>query len=262
MRAILLLYSLFLFGSPSIGQTETNSTKVYIVGTIHTGNKYFGSKKLVKELKKIDPNIILVETSNSFKKVFGLRTANFLRIWHPGIEQLALQKYKSKKADFKVLPFDTLIINRNVYRKELHQNTQKVFNLLLSTSKSKEDSIALLDFLKEYNSYYQDIFNKSLEEINLFTTVDRTRRIEILEDSIIAKQLIKYSKDTMLNKWYFDGRNFWKARNNYMVEQIKKITLANTGQIIVVLTGLNHKYYLVDNLKNISWIRIMELNEK
>lgn len=260
MRYILFSCALFFLHKQCVGQTNTNNSKVYILGLIHKGTKHFGYQELVKKFESINPDIILWEQSIPFKKVFGLGTANFLKIWRPGIEQLALQKFKSQKEHFSVLPFDTIIRNRKAYVRTQQQNRDKFFNLLCSTKKSEPDSINLAEYSKELNSYHNEINNKSLEEINDSTIVSRTRNLYKLEDTKIASILFKYSNDSLLNRWYMNDRNFWIARNTYMAQQIERIALANPGKTIIVLTGLNHKYFLVDKLKNKRDIQLMEIN--
>lgn len=52
-----------------------------------------------------------------FKRVFGLRTADFLKILTPGIEQLSLQKYTALNKDIPIFPLDTVITSRKKYLK-------------------------------------------------------------------------------------------------------------------------------------------------
>ena len=261
MRFVFIIYAIIYLQNLAFAQTDSIAAKIYILGTIHKGNNQFGFKDLVKELEKLSPDIILWEQSVPFNRVFGLRTANFLRIWHPGIEQLALQIYTGKKATCEVMPYDTTILNRKAYRKTIQQNWQKVFDLLSSKEKSKSDSISLAAFFHTYNTYYNDLKNQSLFEINQSATVDKMRELYKLEDSIIARQLIQYSGDSVLNRWYLNERSFWEARNSYMAAQIERIASASPRKKIVVLTGLAHKYILEDKLNNKIGIRLMKLSE-
>jgi hypothetical protein len=261
MRFVFIIYAIILLQNLSFAQTDSITAKIYILATIHNGNNKFGFKDLAKELEKLNPDIILWEQSVPFKRVFGLRTANFLKIWRPGIEQLALQKYTGKKATCEVMPYDTTILNRRAYLKTLQQNGRKVFDLLSSMEKSKSDSISLAAFFHTYNTYYNGLENQSLLEINQSATVDKMRELYKLKDSIIARQLIQYSVDSVLNRWYLNEQYFWEARNSYMAAQIERIASASPSKKIVVLTGLAHKYILEDKLNNKIRIRLMKLTE-
>lgn len=90
-----------------------------IIGTIHSGNSYFNHKTLFNYLEKNNPDVILQEQVTSFKRVFGLRTAKFLRIWKPSIEQLALQKYSTHYKNVEILGFDTAFDSKGNYKKEI-----------------------------------------------------------------------------------------------------------------------------------------------
>jgi hypothetical protein len=239
------LLFIFLFQNKSIGQKDTGTTKVYIVGTIHTGNKKFGHKDLYNELTNLKPDIILWEQSVPFKRVLGLQIIHFLKIGKVGIEQLALQKYTRRNADCQVLPFDTTVNNRRAYVKNLQQNTQKIYDLLAKAEKTKEDSMDFFFLVQEQNSLFADLDNKTIKEINALTYIDKTRHLKEAQEQVVLPLLKKYSTDTTLTDWYAKEQSFWNSRNIYMARQIEKIALANPQKKIVILTGLNHKYILI-----------------
>ncbi len=91
---ITVLITIFRF-TITFGQSETSQTEIIIIGTIHNGNKHFNHRTLIDVLQKVKPDIILWEQSKNFKRVFGIKTANFFGIWKPGIEQLALASQAS-----------------------------------------------------------------------------------------------------------------------------------------------------------------------
>jgi hypothetical protein len=73
--AILLLLQFYFNG---YCQIDTSKTEIIIIGTIHTGNKYFNHNTLYKLLDSLNPDIILKEYNQVYKSVFGLKTATFL----------------------------------------------------------------------------------------------------------------------------------------------------------------------------------------
>ena len=245
--SMMLLLHFFLFKS-SIAQSESINTSVIIIGTIHSGNKHFSHKELFNDLEGIKPDVILMEQSTPFKRVFGLRTANFLGIWKPGIEQLALQRYTAKYGTCVVLPFDTLIKERHKYKRDLQVKTKTVLDTLLEANLTTEDSVTLSNYLIKSNSYYDLILNKSLKEINKKSITDKSRELYQLEKDSINPLVIRYCADSSLTSWYLNDQIFWELRNNYMAKQIRTIANQFRGKKIVVLTGLNHKYFLLDDL--------------
>ena len=81
---------------------------------------------------------------------------------------------------------------------------------------------------------------------------------------MIAPLIKKYLKDTALSKEYENKLLFWNERNNYMARQIENISKLNPKKRIIVLTGLNHKYFLVNKLstKNINTVKLTELGKE
>ncbi len=249
MRYIVALMILLLLNKFSFGQIQNAKTEILIIGTIHNGNKYFDDKTLLKVFKKYNPDIILWEQSEKFKPVFGLLTANKLKILKPGIEQLSLQKYSKFKKTIKILPFGTLIISRANYIKEKIRIHDIFFKKLDEAKKSYIDSTNYANYTSKGNNYYTAFGNLSLLEINKPTYYVTAGELFQLEQEYIIPIAKKYITDTSLVNAFESEMNFWIARNNYMVEQILKYSKLFEGKRIVVLTGANHKYYLMDKLK-------------
>ncbi len=251
MKIILLLLSFVIAGS-SNGQPQPLPSQLTIIGTIHTGNKYFNHKKLLAVLKEIKPDIILWEQSFEFKKVFGLLTANALNIWKPGIEQLSLQKYSRLNKKCKILPYDTAFFNKREYVSTITKNEIKLFEALnkklYNNTMKADDSLAYIKFMTLRNNYYLKMIDTTLERINKKDMMAVTREIYDLDKKLIKNLVQKYVTDSSLINWYASERAFWTHRNNYMVKQIINYTTLYQSKKIVVLTGLDHKYYLLDKI--------------
>jgi len=254
----------FLILSTTSAQNKTSNTRLTIIGTIHTGNKHFDHKTLFKILKEINPDVILQEQSIEYNRVFGLLTGNFLKIWSPSIEDLAVQKYTRFNKKCKVLPYDIFINDRLKYKSEININKDKIFEGL--KIKHSENFITGNDILEFANyasirtDYYNKIWDTTLERINRKDITEMTRIIYNLEKSFIQKLAIKYVTDTTLVNWFTDYINFWNKRNTYMSKKILSYAELYRGKNIVVLTGLDHKYYLLDKIKesNIAGLEIIE----
>ncbi|HVG13628.1 MAG TPA: hypothetical protein VM935_01670 [Chitinophagaceae bacterium] len=246
-QGFMLLLYVFLLKN-SFAQADSISTRIIIIGTVHKGSGHISHKGLFKELKTLKPDVILSEESTPFKKVFGLRTAHFLRIWKPSIEQLAVQKYTSKYSNCVVLPFDTLIKERHKYKRDLQIKTKAVFDTLLKAKLTTKDSITFSNYFIKSTSYYEIIFSKSLKELNEKYIIDKSRELYQIDKDSIKHLVIKYCSDPLLTKWYLDDQIFWELRNMYMARQIRTTASEFRGKKILVLTGLNHKYFLLDEL--------------
>lgn len=248
----------------TLGQTLAPQTEIIIIGTIHTGNKHFNHNTLYKTLKKYKPDIILWEQSTNFKRVFGLRIANFLKIWKPGIEQLSLQKYTAHNKNIKVLPFDTSFTSRRQYIRDRLVIQKAFFESLDNTKMSISDSTIYANYIIKRNHYFEFISNTDLIRINKPDVVDMTRVLYNLEIGYIIPLGKKYITDSLIAKQFEDDLTFWFARNNYMTKKIIEYSKEFEGQRIIILTGLNHKYYLQDNLleQESKTTKIIELEDR
>ena len=71
-----------------------------------------------------------------------------------------------------------------------------------------------------------------------------------MEKTIIAPLADKYVNDKILVNDFKEELSFWIARNDYMVKRILEVARNQNGKKIITLTGVAHKYYLVDKLNN------------
>lgn len=166
MRLLFINIILTFYAPFAMGQSKNSQTEIIIIGTIHTGNKSFNQKTLFDLLKLYSPDIILREQSIKFKRVFGLATANFLNIWKPSIEQLALQKYSRFYKNIQIFPFDTTIPSRRNYIKNLLAVKHSYYGRLSSIKKSDSDSIIFADFDYKRNAYHNLLDTATLTRIN------------------------------------------------------------------------------------------------
>lgn len=235
-----------------------------IIGTIHSGNKYFNHKTLFNYLEKNNPDVILQEQATSFKRVFGLRTAKFLRFWKPSIEQLALQKYSTRYRNVEILGFDTAFDSKGNYKKKIIKFERDFFDSFNNVKKSFADSLVYAEYANKRNEYYNFLFNVNLIRLNKPDVINMTRALYEQEEKYILPLAKKYIQDSSLVNMYEKEMTFWYTRNWYMVKQIKNYSKIFAGKRIIILTGFNHKYFLTDKLlddQNIN-IRIINLSEK
>jgi hypothetical protein len=256
MRSFLIIILLVSKQAVLFGQITSKETELIIIGTRHDGTKKFNHKTLYKLIKRLNPDIILWEQSTEFKRVFGLRTANFLKIMKPGIEQLTLQKYSKRRKAIEIYPFDTTIAFRHNYIKTKTKLDILFFGSLNNVKKSIGDSIKYSEFAIKRNYYYGLTETQTLEKINNPEIFNLAKEIYELNKTLIQPLSRQYLSDTSLISAFEQEQTFWILRNNFMVRQIKKYLIEHQEKKILVLTGLNHKYYLVENLLNDTMINI------
>ena len=277
MPRLLALIILMCICSTIFGQLDSTKTEIVIIGTIHKGNKYFSHKTLYKLLEKLNPDIILNEDTHKFKPVFGLKTATFLKIVKPHIEQLALQTFLKRNRNTILLPYDTTFATQRklkkqrkiefLARKKYIKNSpaikQSFHDNLYNATKTFSDSTIYADFANKHNFYYSFLDTLTLRRINQKDIIDKSRELYYLEEKVILPLGKKYISDSLIVNKFSNEIQFWIARNEYMANQILKYSKQFQGKRIVILTGLNHKYFLLDKLsepkgQNLEIIEFMD----
>lgn len=257
---ILLLVCCY-FNKTALAQTVESVRRITIVGTIHTGNRFFNHHTLYRLLKANSPDIVLREQSESFERVFGLRTGYFLGLMKPSIEQLSLQKYTQQHRQVIVIPYDTVIPNRRAYMASLAVLDTKFHQQLDAAKMTQSDSLIWVQYKQLENNYYTYILNQHLSAINQDSIVGITKALYTMEAALISPLVTRYSTDSSLTAWFEHEQRFWLLRNEYMARQIIQVLEAYPDKRIMVMAGFNHKYLLTDLLrkkygKNIQFLPV------
>lgn len=232
-----------------LSQDTGTPAEIIIIGTIHTGNKKFNHKTLYKTLKEVKPDIILREQDKPYRRVFGLSLAHFLKIKKASIEKLSVQQYARQNKNCVILPYDTTIPNRRGYIKKWIAINNRFFRQLDTVSMSASDSTLYNSFKKINKAYYATVVRSTLAEINHAAFMDRTHHLYEVEKKQVLEMGKVYITDTAAVQDFEKIVLFWEKRNNYMAAQVVKIAKENPGKKILVLCGLNHKYYLTQSLQ-------------
>ena len=203
-----------------------------------------------------NPDIILWEQEDEFKRVFGLLTAYRLKIARPTVEQMALQKLTQKNKSLPILGFDTLFKSKKDYIKKSIKINDSIHEQLYHARLTVEDSLAYDKYAKLRNETLDQYLEGTLSNVNSPAVYEKEISIREMERNIIAPLADKYVYDKILVNEFKEELSFWIARNDYMVKRILEVTRNQNGKKIIVLTGLAHKYYLVDKLKNEPWISL------
>lgn len=248
MKRILLIFCL-LVHLYCLSQPSSTPASLLLIGTVHNGNSQFNHKTLYRLLQALNPDVVLWEQNIPFKKVFGLRTASFLGIWQPGIEQRALQRYTGRNKNCNILPYDTALGNRHVYIATGKKQLAQLYAYLDKARMTPADSSGYSAFRGEEAIYNEVLHRASLAMLNQQPELmEQTKSLYALRAALIAPLANRYLSDTALAKWYHQDQAFWNARNEYMVQQIRQAAKAFPGKKIIVLTGFDHRYFLHDRL--------------
>jgi tetratricopeptide (TPR) repeat protein len=233
-----------------IAAEAEKKTEIQIIGVIHSGNKNINYNALSNFLVEQNPDIILWEQEDEFKRVFGLLTAYRLKIARPTVEQMALQKLTQKNKSLPILGFDTLFKSKKDYIKKSIKINDSIHEQLYHARLTVEDSLAYDKYAKLRNETLDQYLEGTLSNVNSPDVYEKEISIREMERNIIAPLADKYVYDKILVNEFKEELSFWITRNDYMVKRILEVAKNQNGKKIIVLTGLAHKYYLVDKLKN------------
>jgi hypothetical protein len=237
---------IILLSSPKLFQSQTSILEFKILGTMHFGNNNINNKSLYNELEKAKPEIILIEDWKAYKKVRGLRTAKFLRIWKPTVEQMTIQKYKSKHKDVEIIPIDS-IFDHNNYAKNINIKENEIEILIKNTSLSKEEKVLLNKLREKEKIFENEMTNASILELNKKEFVDLFTEFYFERKKFQKDILQKYYSNTALTNWFIQNEIFHNEREKIMSDKINKVICENRNKRIILLVGLVHKNPLQNN---------------
>ncbi|TAH07530.1 MAG: hypothetical protein EAZ12_08680 [Sphingobacteriia bacterium] len=265
------IIGIFIFHLPVLAQTQNSypsPNKVIVLGSVHSGNKSYTVKKLYQILKEIKPDIILLEFDSTtiaqcaIPYVFGQRTAEFLGIWKNPIEYRASRNYQRKNKEVCLVPFDVHIPNRTTYVKyqyQMESSHYAAMNQLYNENKfSSADSAIYEPYAKLNNAFLQKM-DSNLLVINRSSLMDTVQQIVQLEATNIKTLTNKYNELQPYSNWFNANIDYWEQRNKKMCQNLARELNANSGKTIVILTGLMHKYYITNFLKQKELERLCTL---
>ena len=163
-------------------------TEIFIVGTSHNPTNYQNSDTLYNILKKIKPDLILVELDTSLLTTdYKFDTINFPDILNT-CENQAIYKYR-KQNNVKLRPFDINGRNDFYEKNDFFSNQSKMYSEITELYEKKQlDSVSTRDF--ELISSTLDLTNsvkyRNLSELNSDVALKLTElRQKILYDLTI-----------------------------------------------------------------------------
>lgn len=254
-RTILLLLSMmFLFSN---AQRNRNITEIIVLGMVHFATKQINADTIYAAIKKIQPDIILLELDSSFF------TSDFsLKKLFDENEITATAKYIKGNPKCILRPFD--IEGRNEYRQKTGlDKIDNIFtrigylhfrNALSPASRTIWQRFTLLkDSLNNIGNSRVTIINTTLTD-NItaerqFYQYKKLKEITDSEPEFSKSKIFVPGKDSMTYKdLYAHYVYFEEFRNRTMVQNILQIAHLHPAKRILVLTGFYHRYFLVNEL--------------
>lgn len=258
---LLLLHSGITYCQDSIN-TVNHKAKIYLIGVVHTENKYRNADSLHHILTQIKPDLILSETdtlAGYFKPDFTMvqppkwyttaRKLNLSRKMPPEME--VLYTYKKTDSSVAILPFDITIIDRKKSVQKDNENEIKWIDALNKANKLGKIPPALKSMhenIEQYTNFYVELLPKSYRDINRKAVSDSIRELMIRENEYFPKVIDAVPELKAYKNWYTEHSAYWELRNKTMRDNILKMMEMKKAKKVVVLTGLLHKYYLTDLL--------------
>ncbi len=267
MRKPVVFFTSLLFSNYISAQIPKNnidhSTKIIIIGVSHKETQFMNADSLLTILQQIKPDLILDEMQSpsgyyTVEKKFRnppsvgyrLRNAVGLTSQMPP-EKKVLYKYIKVDTNILIQPFDIYIKNRNKWISQDEKwektyikilNSEALYNQFTAYRKKQHEQYVSL------NNFLFNITCKSYLEMNQPSVADSLRKLECISDIHLRAIFDSISMTSSLKPYYEEKAAFWHERNKVMAENILDFSSKYSGKKIVVLTGLLHKYYLLDLL--------------
>ena len=241
-----LFILIFLFKTTLFAQT-----RLTIIGTAHEPTPHFNSDTLFDLLKKIKPDVILMELDTNLMDNQG----NFKRwaINDVGNEHIASVRYRDIHPKVLFRPFD--IAGRSVYyqNNNTFNKENSLFHSLDSLYGKKALSSQNMQIVADYYAVNDSLNKLYYERVYVLNS-------KMYMDLAARRQYGQYNKllhvvatTPELSGWYDffkDDADFWDVRNHAMINNILNYIKTFRSENIVVLTGAMHKYYLNDSLRS------------
>ena len=246
MKKVLIILLFLVVVSISYGQKQ-----IWLIGTAHEEKDYINADSIIYALNKINPDLILVELeAKYFTKDYRFNLELYPDLLSTN-ENIASHNYQQLHT-VKLRPFE--IEGRNeFYRSENYfENETQMFDEMLhlyKNNKLSENCKTDFEILLSTLDSYSKVKFRSLSEANS----DVATKFLALTNKINFDLMISIVKQTKeLEKWLKFSelrKDFWNRRNKAMFHKINGYSKEYPDKKIVVLVGNDHKYFLLELLK-------------
>lgn len=236
------------------------NTEIVIIGTVHESTSSFNQDTLLNIFKKIKPDVILIESDTSYL-TSDFKLKEDYEYMFP--ETAAITDYL-KDNFVQIRPYD--INGRdffldNVKRKSVESGFFNAIVNLYSNDQLDKKAKDMLNKISDMRSIAEEMSYSKLSYIN---SLEGSKKIDTINyytyDGL--KQLIEVTSELSEYKSYWkDEYDYWKKRNDTMINNILKFKDQFTGKKIIVLCGFAHKNILKNDLKRLSSEEDIEIKE-
>lgn len=245
----------------SKGAQCQEKTRLYILGTVHDSSAVLTPNMLFEILELIKPDILLQENDSEQIANYGKE----IRL--SSNEQTATLRYLKKYPKTLNLPFE--FEGRNQFRKDhgmvpTDKLTIGLIDSLYTNNLLNSDNRIIYQKYQDANNALKAFSKTDIKTLNSFAFETVNRQRQFIQHHELP--LISNSEPVFAEKFVIrpDGRkisyregyqlwcNFWDLRNNSMAINILRHANVHKGSTIVILTGVQHKYYLKELLSNFN----------
>lgn len=262
MKKFIVFLATNIFLTSILLSQNNKHTSVVIIGVTHTESRFVNTDSLLLILQKVKPDLILDEMqspSGFYTKEKELRElpASVKLRTKLGIgnklppEKKVLYEYLKIDPNIIVRPFDIYIEDRNKYIRQDSEWENKFFGIVNDPKYSNTFSSYQTDLFLEFvrlNNFLYDLTLKSYFDMNQPDVSDSLRKMMAVSDPFIMSIVDSVAIAGSLKPYYDKKKNFWRERNEKMASNIIDYIKEFPAKRIVILTGLLHKYYLLDLL--------------
>lgn len=246
----LALCSVLVTGNSRLqGEKGERQTEVVVIGTVHNDTANFKAETLVNILKKVNPDLILLEFDSSF---FDSSFALLDKYQAISLESRAATLLQ-QSSKIKVRPYDIEGRNRfyaehNYFKLEgdLNRELNKLYgnNGLSTEAKLIFETLLSLSAIRDsFGAERPEVINSSASD----TALEKKQYYSFKG----IKRIIELTPALKeFNAFGSLADDFWAHRNEEMMRNIIRNSKEFQGKRIVVLCGFEHRYYLRKGLKD------------
>jgi hypothetical protein len=247
IQTFLAILSFILIFEAKAFCTVIDTTSIVIVGTVHNSTKKFTGDSLLNIIKRINPDLILIELDSSFFSSDMTIKPEFQQI---SLENTVISNYlKTNKV--LIRPYDiegrNKIYDQNNYF-EQQSGLSNALNKAYKDSSIQGEASVYFDAIRRFDkinhafaSDYPFVINSTACMVAM-----ECKQFYAFEGMIkIVSSLPELNKFVPYATF---NRDFWIKRNNTMVKKILYWNKLLRPKTLLIICGYEHKTYLYNSL--------------
>jgi hypothetical protein len=257
---VFLSLTISLFINPLSFSSGIDTTSIVVVGTVHNGTERFTNDSLFNIIKRVHPDLILMELDSSFFTPSMTLKSEFQQIT---LETSVLTKYVNSDK-VMIRPYE--IEGRNkIYQDNKYFEQQKELSKALNQATRHNliqgESKLLLEAIIRFDEITQAFASDFPNVINSYSCSVAMDSKQYYANEGMIKIVASMPSLNQFISFATFKRDFWVKRNDTMVKKIIGWNNLLQPKIILILCGFEHKYYLINSLKNQNTANNFKLRE-